>query len=102
MNGNLEKKDYKINTKQVAKITNGYYNKSTIIGWTICRKGGDRMKFLAILLMVFGIISNSVVIVAAEEANVEKIEMTAAQVGEVEDISHPFLFAPQLLMARHL
>lgn len=50
------------------------------------------MKRLAILLMALGIISNSVVIVAAEDNNVEKIEMTAAEIGAVEDISHPFLF----------
>lgn len=49
------------------------------------------MKHLAILLMALGIICNSFVIVAAGD-DVQKVEMTAAEVGSIEDITHPFLF----------
>lgn len=50
------------------------------------------MKRIMILLMALGIIGNSFVIAAATDTPVQRVEISVAETGAVEELSHPFLF----------
>lgn len=53
------------------------------------------MKRLAILLIALAMVSRSIVIVTAQDAAPQQVEITVAETGAVEDPSHPFLFGQQ-------